>query len=61
VAPENLRIIKFSHSKPELLSIQKVGEAIYDSGEKTEENLVWNLAFILDTMFSTLEDTEDFG
>jgi len=33
------------------MSIRKVGTSVYEEGEKTEESLVWNLAFILDNLF----------
>lgn len=58
--PENLLICNFSHRKPELVSIRKVGTSAYEEGEKTEESLVWNLAFILDNLFGQNQGVEDF-
>lgn len=36
VNPENLMVWNFSHKRPELCSIRKVGTSAYEEGEKTQ-------------------------
>lgn len=58
--PENLLVTNFSHKKPDILSIRKIGTSAYEEGEKTEESLVWNLAFIIDNLFGQIQGVEDY-
>lgn len=48
----------FTPDRPELLMVRKSGTSAYEKGEKSEESLVWNLAFILDNLFGMEEQGE---
>lgn len=58
--PENLLVKNYIAKRPEMVMIRKIGTSAYQYGEKTEESLIWNLAFILDNLFGQVEQVEQF-
>ena len=55
---ENFVVSNFTAKRPEVLIIRKTGTSAYEKGEKSEESLIWNMAFIIDNLFGQAPETE---